>query len=185
VTKQKARQAAIQLPESLDAESRRGRILSFLQEPDKKMPVETSFRINSPSVIGEVLDGEAIIVNLDSGAYYSLDGAGAEVWAAAGSRATLPELIALAAAKYAGPAAEIAAGITALVEELVSESLLVADGATDSDPAAPITALPADDRPPFAKPILQKYTDMADLLLLDPIHEVDEAQGWPHPAPRA
>jgi hypothetical protein len=31
--------------------------------------------------------------------------------------------------------------------------------------------------------VLQKYTDMADLLLLDPIHEVDE-QGWPQPAPR-
>lgn len=37
----------------------------------------TPFRVNSPSVIGEVLDGEAIIVNLDSGAYYSLNGAGA------------------------------------------------------------------------------------------------------------
>ena len=31
----------------------------------------------------------------------------------------------------------------------------------------------------FEAPILQKYTDMQDLLLLDPIHEVDEA-GWPH-----
>jgi len=46
-----------------------------------------------------------------------------------------------------------------------------------------ITPPPAG-RPPFVKPILQKYTDMADLLLLDPIHEVGE-QGWPHPAPRA
>jgi len=31
----------------------------------------------------------------------------------------------------------------------------------------------------FEKPKLQKFTDMQDLLLLDPIHEVDEA-GWPH-----
>jgi hypothetical protein len=27
-------------------------------------------------------------------------------------------------------------------------------------------------------PLLRKYTDMRDLLLLDPIHDVDE-QGWP------
>lgn len=35
------------------------------------MSQPTYFRINSPSVIGEIIDGEAIIVNLDSGAYYS------------------------------------------------------------------------------------------------------------------
>ncbi len=146
------------------------------------MPVETSFRINSPSVIGEVLDGEAIIVNLDSGAYYSLDGAGAEVWTAAQTGATLPQLIDLTVARYHGPMAEIAAGVAGLVEELAAENLLVADTAANGDGLQRAVA-PAADRLPFIKPILQKYTDMADLLLLDPIHEVD-AQGWPHPAPR-
>ena len=34
----------------------------------------------------------------------------------------------------------------------------------------------------FETPVLEKYTDMAELLLLDPIHDVD-ATGWPHPAP--
>lgn len=145
-----------------------------------------SYRINSPSVIGEVLDGEAIIVNLDSGAYYSLDGAGAVVWAAAQSGAPLAELIGLTAAQYHGTVAEIASGIVALVEELVAEGLLVTNSATGEDVVDATTAAPAalnGDRPPFVKPVLQKYTDMADLLLLDPIHEVDE-QGWPHPAPR-
>lgn len=139
------------------------------------------YRLNSPTVIAEVIEGEAIIVNLDSGAYYSLDGAGAEVWAAAQSGATLAELIGLTAAQYHGTAAETASGIAALVEELVAEGLLVTNSATGEDVAAP--AAPNGDRPPFVKPVLQKYTDMADLLLLDPIHEVDE-QGWPHPAPR-
>lgn len=143
-----------------------------------------SYRVNAPGVIGEVLDGEAIIVNLESGAYYSLDGAGAEVWRAVESGATLPELVELAVAAYAGPAAEIAAGIAALVEELAAENLLVADDAANGDRARRPAAPTADDRPPFVKPLLQKYTDMADLLLLDPIHEVDEGQGWPHPAPR-
>lgn len=143
-----------------------------------------SYRVNAPGVIGEVLDGEAIIVNLDSGAYYSLDGAGAEVWSAVESGATLPELVELAAAKYAGPAAGIVADIAALVEELAAENLLVASAATHGDRGRPAAIPLADDRPPFVKPTLQKYTDMADLLLLDPIHEVDEGQGWPHPAPR-
>ena len=32
---------------------------------------------------------------------------------------------------------------------------------------------------PFVPPTLEKYTDMQDLVLLDPVHEVDE-RGWPH-----
>jgi hypothetical protein len=145
---------------------------------------ETLYRVNSPSVIGEVLDGEAIIVNLDSGAYYSLDGAGAEVWPAAQAGATLADLVDLVAAKYDGEAETIAAGIAALVEELVTENLLVAHGTAGDRSAVLYAAAPPDgNRPPFVKPVLQKYTDMADLLLLDPIHEVDE-QGWPRPAPQ-
>jgi hypothetical protein len=36
----------------------------------------------------------------------------------------------------------------------------------------------------FSRPILTKYTDMKELLLLDPIHEVDET-GWPNPKVKA
>ncbi len=35
----------------------------------------------------------------------------------------------------------------------------------------------------FEAPILHKFTDMQELLLLDPIHEVDET-GWPNPSQR-
>ncbi len=143
-------------------------------------------RINSPIVIGEVLDGEAIIVNLDTGAYYSLDGAGSEVWMAAQAGTTLSHMIGRVASRFSGSEAEIAAGVQALVEALMAEVLLVADrvpSALQTEGPSEYDAAPAD-RPPFVKPVLQKYTDMADLLLLDPIHEVDEGQGWPHPAPR-
>ena len=34
---------------------------------------------------------------------------------------------------------------------------------------------------PFEPPRLERYTDMKDYFLLDPIHEVDSA-GWPRPA---
>ena len=41
---------------------------------------------------------------------------------------------------------------------------------------------PPASKPDFQEPALQKYTDMEDLLLLDPIHEVDDT-GWPNPKP--
>ena len=40
----------------------------------------TRFKVNTPPVIHETLDGEVIVVNLDTGTYYSIPGTGAEIW---------------------------------------------------------------------------------------------------------
>ena len=41
---------------------------------------EGGLRVNSPHVIHETIDGEVIVINLASGNYYSVKGAGADVW---------------------------------------------------------------------------------------------------------
>jgi hypothetical protein len=57
------------------------------------------------------------------------------------------------------------------------------DAAGESVAAAAAGGDENGDRPkaPFAEPALEKHTDMQDLILLDPVHEVD-ARGWPHAA---
>ena len=42
---------------------------------------EVSYRVNSPQVILETFADEVVIVNLESGSYYSIDKVGAEIWA--------------------------------------------------------------------------------------------------------
>ena len=62
--------------------------------------------------------------------------------------------------------------------ELETEALIVAlPAGTPSTSSRAMTAVPVDP-PPFEAPRLTKYTDMRDLLVLDPIHDVDES-GWP------
>lgn len=39
-------------------------------------------RINTPTVVGQVIDGEAVVINLQNGAYYSLVGSAAAIWEA-------------------------------------------------------------------------------------------------------
>ncbi len=139
------------------------------------------FRINQPAVIAEVIDGEAIIVNLDSGAYYSLRGSACAIWELFAQQLTAAEVTATLTARYAGSPAVIEAGVKTLLDELVGEQLLTP--AADGLPASlPPSANGHAAHPPFEPPMLEKFTDMADLLLLDPIHEVDE-MGWPHAAP--
>jgi hypothetical protein len=146
------------------------------------------YRVNEPAVIHQAIDNELVIINLDRGLYYSLDSTGARIWAelAAGQPATT--VIERMERDVVAHDGEVAAAVDGLVERLCSEELLVPKGdapaasrngvghdsdggfqASDDASQVPVT---------FVAPVLRKYDDLQDLLLLDPIHAVDES-GWP------
>ena len=134
----------------------------------------------SPQVIHEAIDGEVVVINLENGKYYSLRGSGARVWAGVADRAGVDEIAAHLARSYHG-ADEAGASVAAFLAELESEELIV-PSSEDPGPWAP--SEPHNGaRSPFEPPVLERFTDMQDLLLLDPVHEVDEAQGWPRAKP--
>lgn len=139
------------------------------------------FRINQPAVIAEVIDDEAIIVNLDSGAYYSLRGSACKIWELLVQQMTAADVAALMAEHYAGAPDAIQEGVETLLTQLLDEELLVPAAAPASSAPPPVAARMVSERSAFQPPVLEKFTDMADLLLLDPIHDVD-VEGWPHPA---
>jgi hypothetical protein len=153
------------------------------------IPIMTSharYRIKTPPVIQETIDGEAVIVNLDSGNYYSLEGVGAEIWTLLEARASLEEIVKEMAAEYQVEPDTMWATVRDLVNELEHEDLVAPDDGSES-PVAGLRKADSGDRADagghkFEMPILHKYTDMQDLLLLDPIHEVGET-GWPNPLP--
>lgn len=147
------------------------------------MPVNPypNYRVNQPAVIAEVIDNEAIIVNLDSGAYYSLRGSACLIWEMLARQMPVPTVVQGLSQRFAGTPDVLQSGVDALLADLLGEQLLVPADGTKA-PAELPTMTGSEDRPSFETPVLEKYTDMAELLLLDPIHDVDAA-GWPQPAP--
>jgi hypothetical protein len=127
---------------------------------------------NRPDVIDESFDGEAVLVNLSSGCYFALSPAATQLWQLLldGRSAS-----SLAASVDAEPEA-----VAAFIEQLLEEQLVV-EGGVDAGPvSAPVELA--------GKVELQRFTDMQDLLELDPIHDIDlDADGWPiaPPAPPA
>ena len=128
--------------------------------------------IHSDKVAHEIIDGEAIIIHFNTGNYYSLEGFSAQLWqwlAAGASRSQI-----LDAFKDLQPGQ--VQSLDRFFDDLVKEELVerkVADPGRPPVPSLPRQAV-AFDPPKFAK-----YDDMHNLLLADPIHEVDE-QGWPN-----
>jgi hypothetical protein len=139
------------------------------------------FRVNTPTVTHETIDGEAVIINLDSGNYYSLVEAGSLIWALVERGASTSEVQNLVQQTYQGDVTDIDQGVHELLTELKRENLIVF---VDAAPAADLTeVVPSSnghEKPLFNAPSLNKFSDMQELLLLDPIHDVDDA-GWPKP----
>ena len=136
-----------------------------------------SFTINNPHVVHETIDGETILIHLGTGTYYSLDGVAAEAWGRLLAGSTEDELVAHVQARYEAGPGEGKESVESLLAELLGEGLLVPAPAG----AAP-TAEPTEPRQgvPFLSPVLHKYTDMQEFMLVDPIHDVDAEAGWPH-----
>jgi hypothetical protein len=139
-------------------------------------------RINAPQVIHESIDGEVIVIDLGTGSYYSLKDSGAAVWDALDRTggATERDLVHALEARYEGSREQFEAGVQYLLNVLRDEGLVV-EAETAGLPAA-ILEEAAGTRVAFETPRLEKFTDMQDLVLLDPVHEVD-ATGWPQPRP--
>lgn len=134
------------------------------------------FGIDQPSVVSETIDGEAVILDLRSGAYYSARGTGAAIWTWLEAGASVDAIIAHLLATFPDHADTARVSTEAFVDELVARRLVVPRVAPSDDVA--LAAFPMA----FAAPSLERYTDMDDLLLLDPIHDVDLV-GWPVPRP--
>lgn len=134
--------------------------------------------INDARVVHEVVDGEVIIIDLESGVYYSTSGVGVDLWNLVRNAVSIDHLIDEIANAYGTSRQAVEPSIQAIVDEMCSEQLLTRTFDPSED-AIPGSSMHPQATSAFVPPRLEKHTNMSDLLLLDPIHEVGP-QGWPH-----
>ena len=138
------------------------------------------YRSNTPRFVDDTVDGEALIMDMVTGNYYSCVGASAVAWNTLKRGVAVPDTAAELATTYGKSVREVTPDVERFVQDLLGEEILVAaDGtAAVDDVAERPGAGPAHE---YASLELERFTDLADLILLDPVHDVSEA-GWPRPA---
>ncbi len=141
------------------------------------MPIDGHFQVDSRKVVHETIDGETIVIHLETGTYYSLAGSGPEIWELLADGKSAGEVVRHLEATYSADPGVIEETTGELVRELCAEELLERVSGNGAHAGAP--GEPAADAAGYEPPRLQKYTDMQYFLLLDPVHEVEEA-GWPY-----
>ena len=137
-----------------------------------------TYRVNSPQVISETVGGETIIVNLARGHYFSLQGTAVEVWQGLERGEAAETIVLELEQRYEAADGEIDAAVKKLLEDFLAAELVVAGG-NGTGTVAPASSQDVGERVPFVPPSFTTFTDMQDIILLDPVHEVD-TRGWPH-----
>jgi hypothetical protein len=128
--------------------------------------------LNRADICSEEIDGEVIVINLTTGCYYSLGGSAAATWSMAVAGWNADEIAAHFSSDQLSPE-EIEAEVVRFLGYLCAENVLHAAHDLPREEVPGLAAAQA-----FAVPQIEKFTDMQELMLLDPIHEVSEA-GWP------
>ena len=133
---------------------------------------ELVLEVAVPEIAAEDFDGEIVAMHLETGMYFSMADTAAIIWRdlAAGHSAE-------SVVRHAGSNKELANAVERYIVALVDAGLMrKVASAPGTIVAAQFGAAVADGA---ALPVLEAFGDMKKLLLLDPVHEVDEKVGWP------
>jgi len=127
---------------------------------------QSRLRLNEQEVAAKVIDGEAIIINLANGIYYSMDKVGALIWEMLAGGHSLAEVTTAVLARYDITREQTEADMQKLAAELMQENLLVVS--QDAPAFLNGSTIEFPEKLPYEAPQLNIYRDMGDLLALDP-----------------
>jgi len=132
------------------------------------------YRVEGDHIVSEEIDGETLVINYDTGTYYSFLGPSSLVWKLICERVGVPGMLEALANAYAAEAGVIERSLLEFLPKLREAGLIAPDEGAGVPPAPPAPR----DKVPFVPLEFKTFTDLQDLLVLDPIHDVDQT-GWP------
>ena len=132
------------------------------------------FKLNEEKMFYDIAEGQAIIINFTTGMYYGTSSLGSAVVDALLSGASVDAVLAAVKALPACPA-DVDACMSAFVDALLEKEILVS-AETNADAVINITEAALTDG--FLLSV-DEFTEVQDLIMADPVHDVDVEQGWP------
>ena len=122
----------------------------------------------------EDFGGEMVAINFDTGKYYGLSETALAIWNLLMRPRTEAELIEALNQQFEAEEHDVAVNTHAFLEILNGENLLII---SEVDTAAE-QAVKAE-KSTFTVPGLEVYSDLQELIMLDPVHDADPEHGWP------
>ncbi|GHV57727.1 hypothetical protein FACS1894182_07370 [Bacteroidia bacterium] len=132
------------------------------------------YSINKKKMFCDIADNFAIVINSETGIYYGINNFGTSVFEYL-LRGSSPEAILDELNKLPGVPADIEQRLAAFIEELKAKEIIIEGAETVKNEIAINPEFASADE---FKLEVSEYADAQELLLADPIHDVDEELGW-------
>lgn len=138
--------------------------------------LSTYYELAAPQCSAEEFDGEIVAINLDSGIYFSMKAPASWIFLDLSAGHSLETVL-----SFFNTETNLYSATEKFISEVISAGLL-RQRSVSSTPETPpqLASVPTTD---LASPLLESFGDMQSLLLLDPVHDVDEKLGWPVVSP--
>jgi len=136
----------------------------------------TRYRLFDANIASEHFGEEAVVVNLMTGVYYSMPGVASHIWSRILEGYSVAEIRQDLTNAYASETeeAKMHSELEEFVQSLLVHELIVADETVSRQ--ADTDAIPEGEA--YTTPALEVFQDMKEILLLDPVHDVNSL-GWP------
>lgn len=129
------------------------------------------FSLNEPSVIFDEMEGTTVVINLVTGKYFRLNEPSSRFWELLKEPTTYEQM-----ARTCENSDDFAREWPRILSQLQEHQLI--RHITSSDPRQT-----NDPRWTFQSFELEVFSDLEEILRLDPVHEADPEKGWPHARP--
>lgn len=128
----------------------------------------------------ETIDGETMIIDAISGQLIMIGGGGPTILDIVRRGISRVDLLSAVGERYGR---DIANGVLSFIDELIASGMLAEKEQiklSDSVSASPDVPDLQDVSWPasLSLPVIERYNDVAEIIAMDPIHDVD-ASGWP------
>ncbi len=133
------------------------------------------FIVDADNVSWEQVGGEVIAIQLSTGRYYNMVDTATAIWLFLSNGASIDSLAMRLRQLYKDESL-VLSGLEDFVSECIKTSLLVP---TDKEKLGREELFLDLKFDAWSAPKLNEYVDLQDLILVDPIHDVQES-GWPN-----
>lgn len=139
------------------------------------MKENVQYILSNRNIISDVFGEEVVLVNLETGYYYSLRGSASQIWIRLFNQYSITEIITDLLQVYQVTELDIATDINQFIDQLIELKIIK----ETSDLACKrIEFIVNSTLLDYTSPVVEIFSDMQQILLLDPVHDVDKA-GWP------
>ncbi len=131
------------------------------------------YKLNEEKMFFDIADGQAVVINFTTGMYYGTGLLGSAILENLVNGADEKNILAAVKAQSGCPA-DFEADFKAFIDVLLEKEILLEAQGTGADAAIAQEAFSEG-----FELTVDEFAEVQDLLLADPVHEVDVEQGWP------